>query len=459
MTGNGAPPFQAIFRPRVLAVVGVPRGAGKNGRLFLEAQLHPGFKGRLFAVNPGADEILGVPCYPTVSAIPERPDLAIVVTPTEAAIEVVRDCGRAGVPAAALFTAGFGELGTDEGRAREQELLRAAREGNVRLIGPNCMGVYCPASGVSLFPDMPAQSGAVGLISQSGSLCNFIVAALTARGHFFSQVVSVGNQTDLEISDFLEFYAHDPATRVIAAYLEGAKDGRRLRVALTRAAARKPVVIWKAGRTTAGARAAASHTGSLAGSGAVWAGLLRQAGAVQVREQDELVDTVTALLSLTPNAGERMAIVTGPGGPAVSAADACEEAGLRLAALGDETLARLRPLVAAAGTSLRNPVDVGLVLGGAVEAYGAVARIVGEDDGVDALLIIGGSRDQPSAFLQMLAELRRSLDKPVLHVAIVGESDRQLSQRVAAAGVGVFPSAERALRAYARARRAHADVD
>lgn len=442
--------LDAAFHPDAVAVVGVPRGQ-KAGRLFLEALLDPGFKGRLYAVNPNAAEILGVPCYPSVEALPETVDFAVVVVPSESAIEVVRSCANRGVKVAALFTAGFSERGDDQGLDRERELLAAARSGGLRLIGPNCMGVYCPEAGLAMFPGMPAESGGLGFISQSGSLCSLVVRAAADRGLRFSKVVSVGNQSDLQLADYLEYLGDDPATEVIGGYVEGVRDGRRFASVLASVARKKPVVLWKSGRTASGARAARSHTGSLAGPYAVWQGLLRQTGAIGVRNQDELIDTLVALSLLRRPLGPGVAMVTGPGGPAVSASDACEEAGLVLAQLDPDTERRLREHMAAAGTSVRNPIDVGLVPGGAAQAYQTVAAIAGRDPAVDALLVVGGSREGSKAFFGMLSQLSKDLGKPVLLSWLSGQPEPMATRALAAAGIAAFAGPERALQAYARA--------
>ena len=286
--------LERIFAPRAIAIVGVPRGL-KTGRLFLEALLRPGFKGDVYPVNPNADEILGLKAYPTVSAIDAPIDLAIVVTPPDAAVAVVEDCGRAGVAGAVMFTAGFDELGTPAGEARAAALRSAVARAGVRLIGPNCMGLYVPALGIAPFADMPSEQGDVAFISQSGSLVNFVAREGTARGFAFSKVVSIGNQLDLQAADFLRYFADDAATQLVALYVEGARDGRRLFDALRYAAARKPVVLWKSGRTDGGARAARSHTGSLAGSHEVWTAVIRQSGAVPAKTVHELADLGSTL--------------------------------------------------------------------------------------------------------------------------------------------------------------------
>jgi acetyltransferase len=442
--------LRPLLEPRSIAVVGVSR-SGKQGAVFLQGLLEPGFDGDVYVVNPSASEIQGVRCYPSVGALPARPDLAILVLPAEPAIDVVRQCAEAGVPGVALFTAGFNEAGTPEGDARARALLEAAG-GRTRLIGPNGMGVYNPRRGVAMFPGMPARVGGVGLVSQSGSLVQFLVRGLDARGLGLSAAVSMGNQLDLNAADFLDYFADDPETKVIGAYVEGVPDGRRLLQSLRRAAASKPVILWKAGRAGAGARAARSHTGQLAGETPIWQGVARQANAVLVREAEELVDTLVTASALDRGAtlGRRFAIVTGPGGPAVSASDACEESGLELAELSGRTLDALREHVASTGTSVRNPIDVGMVLVGAAAQYGRCIRIAAADPAVEAVLVIGGDRGDPQAFASMLVDESARSRKPVLYALTGDFGSVDLADFLTEHGIATAPSAERALRAYAR---------
>jgi acetyltransferase len=442
--------LRPLLAPRSIAVVGVSR-SGKQGAVFLQGLLDPGFDGHVYVVNPSASEILGVRCYPNIGALPERPDLAILVLPAEPAVDVVRQCAAAGVPGAALFTAGFNELGTAEGEARSKALLAAAA-GRTRLIGPNGMGVYNPRRGVAMFPGMPARVGGVGLVSQSGSLVQFLVRALDARGLGLSAGVSMGNQLDLNAADFVDYFADDPDTRVIGAYIEGVPEGRRFLESLRRAAASKPVILWKAGRAAAGARAARSHTGQLAGETGIWQAIARQANAVLVREAEELVDTLVAASALDRHArlGRRFAIVTGPGGPAVSASDACEESGLALAQLSERTLDALGRHVAPTGTSVRNPIDVGMVLAGAASVYGRCIRIASEDHDVEAVLVIGGDFGDPRGFAEMLVDESARSGKPLLYALTGDFGSLDLGGFLTEHGIATAPSAERALRAYAR---------
>jgi acetyltransferase len=450
-TADTARVIEAAFHPRSIAIVGVPRGP-RLGRGFLEAQLDAGFRGPIYAVNPAADEILGVRAYPSVSAIGEPIDLAIIVTPPDAVAGVVTELGSAGVPVAHVFTSGFGELGSPEGDARNEALLNAARAAGVRLIGPNCMGIFSPRMGVAPFANMPREAGDVAFISQSGSLMSMFAREAHTRGVPAAKAVSSGNQLDLQATDFLRAFAADPEVACIGLYVEGARDGRAFFEALREAARAKPVVLWKAGRTRGGTRAVQSHTGSLAGTAELWAAVARQAGALQVRDSLELMDTIVALHLRPRFTGNGVAVVTAPGGPSVSAVDALEEAGLELATLAGDTIAALRAEIAPVGTSPRNPVDLGLGGGGA-EAYASAIRIASGDPAVDAVVVIGGGGrgERAADFADALIEVASAAKAPLVLAGSI--EDVELVHRYAAAGVGVFPTAERAVRALANARR------
>ncbi len=451
MTEHNDFPAQALFEPRSVAVVGVPRGA-KVGQIFLQGLMRPGYKGRLYPINPNADEILGLKCYPSISSLPETPDLAILVVDAETSISVMAECAERGVQAAALFTAGFAEAGTEEGREREARLLEAARSGKrpVRIIGPNCMALYVPKTGLAMFPNMPADPGNVAFVSQSGSLCTFVAGSGFTRGLTFSKAISIGNQADLTASEFFEYLADDSETEAVGAYIEGARDGRRLFRALEHCAGRKPLVMWKSGRTGPGARAANSHTGALAGQNEVWTGMLRQVGALVAHDMDELLDLLVACRYVPKTAGRRMAILAGPGGPAVSASDACVENGLELADLASETQKALRSMIAAAGTSVRNPVDMGLMMLGAAEMYLRVTEMVAMDPAVDAVLAIGGSAGtiDLGSYAAGLHEIVQRTGKPVMQSSVGGEMafERVFSDH----RIATFGSPERALWTYAQ---------
>jgi len=442
--------LNSLFHPESVAVVGVPRGM-KSGKLFLMALQDQGFPGRILPVHPEAGEIDGLTAYPSVSAIPGPVDLAIVLVSRDQTLPVVRECAAKGVKGVVLFTAGYRETGA-QGEALEQELLQVARSAGTRLIGPNCMGLYCPESGLSFFPELSRESGPVGLISHSGSLANIICRMGSEKGLLFSKVASLGNECDLTSRDFLLYLGNDPATRVIGGYLEGIKNGRRFLETLREVSLSKPVILWKVGLTPEGMRAASSHTGAMAGSRNVWLGVVRQGGAVPVAGFEAWVDALMTFSMLPADPGHRIAIVSGPGGLAVSAAEACGGEGLALAELSPETRSHLSRFVPPTGTSLRNPVDVGLSASFEMDIYAEAVRTVAMDPGVDAVAVIGRgmSDDLNHRYLEALIRARREAGKPILVVNIPG-FDASMPKRFFEAGLPFYESAERAMRNYAMA--------
>jgi len=442
-----------IFNPGSVAVVGVPRGF-KMGKLFLIALLEQGFKGPIYPVNPEAQEIDGIRCYPTVLSIPEHVDLAIVLVPHHQALDVIKDCAAKRVKGAVLFTAGYKETGTEQGRALEEELVRIAQGAGMRLFGPNCMGLYCPRSGLSFFPGLSRDPGPVALISHSGSLANILGRIADQKGIRFSKAVSLGNESDLNAAHFLSYFAHDPDTGVIGAYLEGVKDGSFFADALRQAASRKPVVLWKTGLTPEGAQAATSHTGALASSPKIWDALVRQTGAIPVVGFERLVDALMGFSLLPAGLGDRIAVLSGPGGLAVAAAEACGAAGLKLAELSPQTRKTLGRFIPPTGTSLSNPVDVGLTASFEIEIYVQAARALAADPGVDAVVIVGAgiSPDTNTVYTESLIQARKDSGKPFLMVSIPG-FDPALARAFCQNKAPFFDSAERAMVVYAACRR------
>jgi acyl-CoA synthetase (NDP forming) len=445
--------LETLFHPRSVAIVGVPRGM-KTGKLFLVALLDQGFPGHIYPVNPEAGEIEGLKAFPSVSAIPGPVDLAIILVPHFHALSVVRECAAKGVKGAVLFTSGYKETGTEEGRVMEDELVREARAAGMRLIGPNGMGFYVPKSGLSFFPQLSREPGPVGIISHSGSLTSILGRLAPQKGIHFSKVVSLGNESDLTCADFLSYLGNDPDTRVIGGYIEGVKDGARFINALQKASLEKPVILWKVGLTPEGSLAAASHTGALAGAGDIWYGVVEQGGAVPVTGFEAWVDALMGFALMPSRLGDRLAIISGPGGLAVSAAEACGNVGLRLAKLSNDSRAALAEFVPPTGTSLRNPIDVGLAPFHQTEIYVQAARVVAKDPGVDAVMIIGigHSREINRLYTDSLIEVKEASRKPFLMINIPG-FDPELAQRFCKAGVPFFESSERAMITYAQVRR------
>lgn len=444
--------LDALFNPKSLAIVGLPRGR-KMGKLFLVGLLDQGFAGKIYPVNPDAGEIDGLKAYPSVSEIPDQVDLAIILVPHTSALEVVKDCAAKGLKGAVIFTAGYKETGTAEGRALEDELTRIARSSGMRILGPNCMGLYCPKSGLSFFPELARKPGPVGFVSHSGSLANILGRIAPKKGIRFSKVASLGNECDLNSADLIAYLGNDADTQVIGAYLEGIKDGEYLFEALKSASRQKPVILWKVGLTPEGSRAAMSHTGALTGAREIWKAVVRQTGAVPVVGFEPLVDLLMGFSMLPRQLGDRIAILSGPGGLAVSAAEACATGGLRLAKLSPQTVERLSEFVAPTGTSLANPVDVGLTGAIEIEIYIEAARTLAADPQVDAVVVIGHglTAEANRLYTESMIRMGRDFAKPFVMVSIPGR-DFEHAQTFCEAGMPFFETPERAMSVYAKVR-------
>ena len=348
-----------IFHPRSIAVVGASAGPlNIHSQMFLDNLLHFEYAGKVYPVNPKFDQISGLKAYPSVRDIPGPVDLVTSLIPAAATPQLLKDCVAKKVKAVQLFTAGFDETGEQEGSKLQEELVRIARRGGVRIIGPNCVGIYCPESRISYAADFPREAGKVGFVSQSGGYTYLAVRMGAARGLRFSKVVSYGNASDINESELLEYLAHDPDTEIIAAYIEGTRDGQRLLRVLTEAAAEKPVIVIKKGRTEAGSRGTRSHTGALSGNDTVWDAALRQAGVIRVEDVEELVDVLVAFLFMPVPHGRRAAVLGAGGGASVRASDECEAGGLTLPPISGEVKTELTRIIPLAGSMLRNPIDV-----------------------------------------------------------------------------------------------------
>jgi acyl-CoA synthetase (NDP forming) len=343
--------FENIFYPRTVAVIGASDSDG-----FSQALAGTKLKDSLFLVNPKYEELHGKRCYASILDIEDEIDYAVIAVPALLVPKIMAECIEKGVKAVHVFTAGFSETGLEERKVLEDEVQNIAR-GKISLIGPNCMGICCPKSGLAFVPGVLTKEGPVGVISQSGTFAEQFLSVGELRNVKFSKVISYGNAIDLDCPDFLEYLTNDSETEVIALYLEGTKNGERLKAAMTEAARLKPVLALKGGVTEHGRRAASSHTGSLAGSPEIWSSLFKQAGVVQVDDFDELLDTTLALSCVPLPQGKGTAIITNSGGFSVLETDLCVKAGLEIPQFTKETLAKLREMVPLAGTSINNPLD------------------------------------------------------------------------------------------------------
>lgn len=453
MREAGKPNLTHFFKPGAVAVVGASVTEGTVGKAIM-VNLVREFKGVIYPVNPKYEEIFGLRTYKSCRELPEAPDLAVIAVPAKAVPQVIEECGGRGTKAAIVISAGFKEVGP-EGEKLEKELVEAARKYGVRVIGPNCLGVYDAHSRLNTIFNPPDRQktpppGNVAFLSQSGALGAAILDWLAEYNIGMSKFVSYGNAADVKEWELIEYLVEDPETKVIMMYIEGVEDGRSLLKAVRKATlAGKPVIVLKAGKSERGIRAVSSHTGSLAGSYKVYEAGLTQNGALVVNELDEFILATKALSWLPPPQGDRVAIVTNGGGAGVLTTDAVELLGLQLAELSEETKNYLRSKLPPAA-SLNNPVDI---LGDAPpERYEVAMEAVMRDENVDLIIVIGIMQSPAFKPVEVLANMKRLLSeyrKPMIFVAPGGEyTVSNLKKIESEAKIPTFKSPEEAAKAY-----------
>ena len=442
--------MRAVFAPSSIAVIGASRRPGHLGGEILRHLRGSGFRGPLYAVNPAASEILGVPSYPKLSDVPGPVELVVIAVPAAQVEAAIDDCIAKRVAAVVVISAGFSETGP-EGRAAEQRLLEKVRAAGMRMVGPNCMGVLNTDPAVQMHATFAAvypPLGNVAMSSQSGALGLAILEYARTLNIGFSTFISVGNKTDVSGNDLIQYWAEDRRTDVILLYLESFGNPKKFAQITRRVGKKKPIVLVKAGRSQSGAKAASSHTGALATDDAIVDDLLRQSGVIRTDTLEEMFDVATLLANQPLPSGRRIAIVTNAGGPGILAADACEANGLKLAALSVDTMARLASFLPPAA-SVANPVD--MIASATAEQYAQSMEAVLADPGVDAVMAI---------YIPVLPK-----DAPEVAAKIRGSVAAAKGKTIIATFMGVqglpaplapvpaFPFPERAVVALARAAK------
>jgi len=454
-----------IFKPKSIAVIGASDTFRKWGFSMVERPLRTGFKGAIYPINPRKDEILGLRTYPSVSAVPGPIDLAVITTPAATVPGVMRDCVDKGIKGAVVISAGFAEV-SEEGKGFERAMVEVARSGGIRLVGPNGMGIWSAAGQLSLcFPRAP-KAGPIAFISQSGTFGVAMAQVASDKGYGLSKFISIGNQADLEVSDYLEYLADDEDTKVIVLYLEGLKDGRRFLTVARQVIKKKPVVVYKAGRSAAGERATLSHTASIAGSEKIFDSVCKQIGLLQVQESFHLFEMAEALVGLPLAGGNRVAIL-GSGGQGVVGTDACSALGLELPELDADTASRITALLPAHAPLARNPVDFAGSSRTAVQEAGIIERLLKLDyiDGVisnvpvspqiwDRSLKIDRNSDSLPEPLQVAvngakvyASLPKKYNKPLVCLRFVRLEDDVMEDILKEGGIPIYDTPEQCARA------------
>lgn len=462
MTGVNFTPF---FEPKSVAIIGASRSPGKPGYLVISNLKANGYEGRIYPVNPHAQEIMGYRAYASVADIPEAPDVAVILVPAAATVEAVRDCVRKGVKAAVIESGGFTEV-DDNGAALERELVQMAGKGGMRIIGPNTSGlISTPGRFITTFyPLGKVRRGNVAYLAQTGNFATHTMRwILSAENFGVSRVVGLGNKCDIDDADVVEFFGEDPDTGVICMYIEGFKDGKRFIEAAKKVSRKKPMIALMGGMTARGSKAVFSHTASLGASNpALIEGIFKQAGVVSVHRYTDLIDSAKALAFQPLPAGGRVGVVVPSGGMGVLAADACVRLGLTVADLAQATLKRIQD-VSEPWIRIGNPVDIwsAIQTHSLEEGYRVAMEALLDDPGVDALVtILVLNSDNPKPDLEFIPKFRdRNPGKPVL-IGISGdkESFDETKKTLEGQSVPVYLPVEGACEALAIMRRCSLSV-
>ncbi|MBN1374801.1 MAG: CoA-binding protein [Dehalococcoidia bacterium] len=468
MVNKSAVTLDQVFNVTSVALVGI---SAENpftfAKLAMTALTESGFPA-VYPVNPRVTEIAGLPCYPTVSSVPNPVDHVVVCIPAARVLDLLDDCARKGVKSVHFFTAGFSESGEQEGAELEKAMLKKAREGGFRIIGPNCTGLYVPKMRFTTATRLPMEPGSIAFMSQSGGHSQDMPLHAGPRGIRFSKVMSYGNAIDIDECELLEYFTDDPETKIIAAYIEGVRNGTRFRDVLQKAAEKKPVVIYKGGKSEAGLRAAMGHTASMTSSVEVFRTLCRQVNTIQVNDIHEMIDALVALSYAVPYpVGRNMAVLGVGGGPTVEASDSVEQVGLKLPPFSSTVNAELRNYLPGAGAIFANPLDATNMM--FPDIFYKALKIVGQDSGIDMLMYHmgfhpvtrwGGGLFAGDMFLKQgteaFAKAAAELHKPVV-LALGPVSDlmsmqefMEVQESFVKAGLPVFHSIEKATLAMSR---------
>ncbi len=464
--------LEIMVHPRSIAVVGAARTKVGAFPGMFGCIRNFGFPGKLYPINPNAAEIDGVTAYPSLAALPEPVDLVVVSVPAPLVPATLRECAATGNKHIHIFSSGFKETGESEGIRLQEEMAQIARDAGLHVIGPNCMGLYVPASRLLTWTAASDQSGPLAFVSQSGGHAqDFTNYAASRFGLHFSKVVSYGNALTLDSTDFLPYLAQDEQTRIIAMYLEGVKDGRRLLEQITLINRSKPVILLKGGLTDSGARTVASHTGSLAGGEKIWRAFFRQTGAVPVASLEEMAEVALAFHHLGACRGRGVAVLGTGGGVGVAAADSCARAGLNLPALSPGLMEKLRKYIPPAGNMIRNPIDAHILLLN-LELLGPTIELLAAEDALDMFIIslhldwLYGIED--GAHLERIVDYiahearKHTAGKPLAVVwrqyqpnDAIKNGRKRLERSLLAAGVPVYKGLDRAVRAMAKVADYH----
>ncbi|UCC91350.1 MAG: CoA-binding protein [Candidatus Aenigmatarchaeota archaeon] len=437
-----------FFDPKSVAVIGASRDQKKIGHVIYRNFVEGGFKGKVYPVNPNTEKLLGRKCYSSVTQIKERVDLGVISIPANLVPKALEDCGRKGIRSVIVISGGFKEIGNAE---LEKKLGETSKKHGIRVVGPNCLGVYDPGKGVDtvFLPRYKLgrpKPGSIAFITQSGAVGSVVIDWMSRKGYRISKFVSYGNAVDVDEADLMEYLVKDRKTKVICAYFEGVSEGRKFFEITKEMAGKKPIIILKGGVTSAGTKAVSSHTGSLAGSSEVYSAAFRQAGIIQANDMEELFDFARTLSSQPKPEGDRIQIITDGGGFGVLLADHVINNGLKLAKMGKETVDSLRnkmpPYVI-----IKNPID--LTGDADVERYHNALNAVIKDPNVDmvGLIVLLQVPRLGGEIVDTIINAFKSSKKPIFVISAGGDYTEVLKKTMEDVGIPTFSYPQSAAKA------------
>lgn len=431
-----------IFNPSSVAIIGASRDPGKTGYIILDNIIKAGFKGKLYPVNPKADEILGLKVYPSIESINEQIDLAVIVVPAPIVPSVVEQCYKKGVKGIVVISGGFSETGA-EGEKLEKAIIEIVKKSGMRLIGPNCQGINNPHAGLCASWPLITAKGPIAIISQSGTVGATIECWASDEKVGISKFVALGNKADVNEIDLIEAFGEDENTKVISLYLEGISNGKKFIEVAKKVTKKKPIVILKSGRTKLGAKAVMSHTRSLAGRDEIYDAAFKQSGVLRVDDIEELYDVSKAFSLLKLPKGNKVLIITSSGGSGILSVDLCEKLGIALSEL-PETIKEALKKKLPPYCIISNPID--LTGDATAERYGIVIQECAKIPEVDAFFTIFG--DPIVGAAEVIKESMEKTEKPIV-VSFLGggEVEKSEKEKMQSYGIPVFPTPERGIKA------------
>jgi len=418
--------LRALFQPESIAVIGASSTPGKWGHMMVDRPIQSGFRGPIYPINPEKKVILGLKAYPNVLEVPDPIDLAIVTIPAAKVPDAMRECVKKGIKAAVLISAGFAETGP-KGRALQEEVLKIARQGGIRFMGPNGMGIWASSVRLNTAFWFTPKTGGISFVSQSGTMGGYLLETANNKGYGFNNFLSVGNQADLSMADYVEYLGEDERTKVIVLYIEGLKDGPRFLRKAREVIRKKPIIVYKAGRTENGSRATMSHTASISGADELFEAVCRQSGIMRTYDVIHAFDVAEALAKQPLPRGNRIAIVSAGGGHCVVTTDACSGFGLDVPELDEETVRQLEQQLLPHAPPPKNPID--LAADPRPMSVANIVKILAENPTIDAIITAAPVtiRSTDPAFVrelldaaEILSEIPKKYGKPLIATAMRG---------------------------------------